>query len=69
MLGLLGVAFVFVLFLKGRLPRGARDIVASEASPAEKGQPAKVPLGPISSTGEVPTRLELSTDAAVDLEF
>jgi hypothetical protein len=29
MLGLLGVAFVFVLFLKGRLPKGtAKDSVA-----------------------------------------
>jgi MFS family permease len=44
MLGLLGVAFVFVLFLKGRLPRGPpRGIAASETGPVKEGQPAKAP--------------------------
>jgi len=42
MLGLLGVAFLFVLFLKGRLPKGpAKGATALEARPAGTEQPAE----------------------------
>lgn len=47
MLGLLVVAFVFVIFLKGRLPRGTTRATADpEASAAGKERPADPPSAP-----------------------
>jgi MFS family permease len=59
MLGLMAVAFVFVLFLKGRLPKGTpRDAAALEAGDQAKGRPAEPPSGPASQAQEIPARLE-----------
>ena len=56
MLGLLAVAFVFVLFLKGRLPKGpAKDAAASMPGPAAEGGPAAAASGQ-SSLAEVSGR-------------
>jgi len=61
MLGLLVVAFVFVLFLKGRLQRmPPREAAAPEGGPAEKELPAETPSGQVSLAEEIPVRLEVS---------
>jgi MFS family permease len=59
MLGLLGVALVFVLFLKGRLPKGpARDAVGPEVGPAAERGPIGPASAPASVAEEIPTLLE-----------
>jgi MFS family permease len=58
MLGLLGVAFVFVLFLKGRLPvRPAKGASATEAGLAGDGRPPQAPSPPVSMAEEIQARL------------